>query len=643
VKQFYCYSICINGIPCYYGSGAADYGDGRGRIEEHQQKLRACLSGSNYGRHHLYASLAEYVQKGCSITYVKNFETDSAIEALDYEDKLINSHIPTKYPLLNRRISGRLYSPDSHLKLLSEPLPEDGRLVWKYKWKLKLHERSLRKQGLIDLADKFAQRYAAIAVNDTEAVNTTLAVQRTTRLALKKGFTDIANSLSVSRAVDQTIEAHRENNEMALESMHVRELIALDSSDLNSYIERLSREEKRLIEKEYYVLANMVSKRLRDVRKTIVIDGVKCLKSSEKFIHNIKSDHSLLALPYPILAKTYGLAEGDIARIIKRLGLKKANALTNRRVQLKEKFSALESPSWEDRGKQLGLSRMTAYRYAKELGMIKPTVPVIVPHQVKSDTIPKCHQRVIREQMKNDDVIHFTKILGNLDLIKVSDFVLAQECYNDEHRDFIKRYEWLGTPGVGIKWCFTARYKNQLGGVVLMSEPYHPNINEALIARGACASWTPKNLGSRLVMFGCRWMTRNTPKRAFVAYADTEAGEIGQIYQACNFTFLGFKKSTYGIDSNGNRKSFQTFKRTAHMNKWLKEQHITLDPSCYTPKGFLIWSAIPSVIKKQMRKHVKAKRLELAPVTIMRGKYVMAYGKLKSEYDAKSKSYPKRS
>jgi hypothetical protein len=62
---------------------------------------------------------------------------------------------------------------------------------------------------------------------------------------------------------------------------------------------------------------------------------------------------------------------------------------------------------------------------------------------------------------------------------------------------------------------------------------------ERLISRGACISWSPKNLASALISFSMKWMVKNTNYRVFTAYSDPEAKELGTIYQACNFNYLG--------------------------------------------------------------------------------------------------------
>ena len=259
-----------------------------------------------------------------------------------------------------------------------------------------------------------------------------------------------------------------------------------------------------------------------------------------------------------------------------------------------------------------------------------------------------CHQKLKRDETLCEDLRLHGPTLGHLSDLRVSHFNMSLEPLASEHKDFIKRYEWLGNSGYGIKWCFVARHlSGLLGGVVLMSEPYHPAPDTALIARGACASWTPKNLGSSLVMFSCRWMVANTDKRKFIAYADTEAKEIGSIYQACNFTYLGEIKTSYGVDAEGKRRSYQSIKRTSAMVPWLARQGITLNSDCFTAKGYLRWSKIPPDIKQLMREHVISTKSLLETRQLIRHRYMLVLGRNKTETKALraevcSLPYPKR-
>lgn len=120
-------------------------------------------------------------------------------------------------------------------------------------------------------------------------------------------------------------------------------------------------------------------------------------------------------------------------------------------------------------------------------------------------------------------------------------------------KNFIVKYEWLGTMPNRPTHRFVAMYKGEIGAVVIMSTPNaftkllgdDTKDIEKLISRGASASWTPKNIGSSLIMFGIKWMVKNTQFRLFSAYSDVEAKELGTIYQSCNFTYLG---KNFGAD-----------------------------------------------------------------------------------------------
>lgn len=174
-----------------------------------------------------------------------------------------------------------------------------------------------------------------------------------------------------------------------------------------------------------------------------------------------------------------------------------------------------------------------------------------------------CWQYNIRVDNRDEDL----NIIGlNEDIVqelRISDFEFQQEnktvCYQ-EVKTFIERHEWLGRMSLYPTHFFTARYKGVLAGVVVMDMPSvfskmlgeETKKVERLISRGACISWSPKNLASSLIMFAIKWMVKNTNYRLFVAYSDVEAKELGTIYQACNFYYIGKKsgaKKQYKIES----------------------------------------------------------------------------------------------
>ena len=67
-----------------------------------------------------------------------------------------------------------------------------------------------------------------------------------------------------------------------------------------------------------------------------------------------------------------------------------------------------------------------------------------------------------------------------------------------------------------------------------------PSSHENMITlnRGACAHWTPIGAASKLISGACRMMGQHG-FYVFVAYADSNAGEIGTVYQACNWLYCG--------------------------------------------------------------------------------------------------------
>ena len=261
-----------------------------------------------------------------------------------------------------------------------------------------------------------------------------------------------------------------------------------------------------------------------------------------------------------------------------------------------------------------------------------------------------CHQKKRRDETEAED-----RAAGHCFDLEPSFFVLAHEKLTKEHSAFIERYEWLGKVGWAVKWCFTARHEGKLAGVVLMSEPTMATkykVYEALIQRGAAASWAPKNLNSKLVMFACRWMTQNTTKRLFTCYSDPSAGEIGTIYQACNFMYLGNK---WGVKSglqlpNGKVVSRRDFTKTSAMKRWARELGITWQKNWCKPNGYQDIKAYPIAIRILLQAKAD-EEIKKYPVVTQeaKGKYALVLGKDKREERELKKTivfdsfpYPKR-
>ncbi len=254
---------------------------------------------------------------------------------------------------------------------------------------------------------------------------------------------------------------------------------------------------------------------------------------------------------------------------------------------------------------------------------------------IKHLTYDKKHSWQYDIRLKSNDDEKY----GNL---KISDFTF--EYVNDSNKndcndvkEFIEKYEWLGKMPNRPTHRFIAKYKGELGGVVVMATPNafsklidnsYDNL-EKLISRGASAPWTPKNLASSLIMWAINWMVKNTQFRVFTAYSDTEAKELGTIYQACNFIYLGQKYGGEYLYFDLNKPhlwwfSNRNFRRKSIYNRVAKKLNIT--------KTWDKVSEIPIDIKSILDKKIlEYKNNCIERKTKPKHKYVYILGKDKRE------------
>ena len=211
-----------------------------------------------------------------------------------------------------------------------------------------------------------------------------------------------------------------------------------------------------------------------------------------------------------------------------------------------------------------------------------------------------------------------------------------------EMKAFIERHEWLGKLSNYPTHFFLARYKGILAGVVVMDMPNsfsklvgdNTRKLERLISRGACVSWSPKNLASSLIMYAIRWSVANTRYRVFTAYSDPEAKELGTIYQACNFIYLGQSSGAtkkYRVPGTKNWVSDRNFRSRSAYKRYAKALGITWDNSWQ--KGDKIeWSFVPDHVEQALRDKSK-EMYHLCEVRDIppKHKYVYILGRNKKE------------
>jgi hypothetical protein len=152
----------------------------------------------------------------------------------------------------------------------------------------------------------------------------------------------------------------------------------------------------------------------------------------------------------------------------------------------------------------------------------------------------KCYQRHIRElhgeQMQREQ-------LASLNGARVESITSA------EAGSIILKYEWLRTMGVGTRSCYGLKLNGELLGVACFGiGGSHEARNicgeqhiekSVCLQRGACVPWAPKNAASFLIRHACRLAFKEHGWQIFFAYSDPDAGEIGTVYQAVGWNFLG--------------------------------------------------------------------------------------------------------
>ncbi len=156
-----------------------------------------------------------------------------------------------------------------------------------------------------------------------------------------------------------------------------------------------------------------------------------------------------------------------------------------------------------------------------------------------------CYQRQIRDEMaaRNDIDDLFPR---------PTDLSLKRARVRPVGRNLawkiISRYEWLGTlpPNCtnyyglffgdicGGVACYAVGNVGA-GGVVTARMLGIEQTAIAYLARGACVHWAPTGSAPKLINFSARM----TGAQIAIAYSDTDAGEIGTVYQAAGWTCLG--------------------------------------------------------------------------------------------------------
>lgn len=274
-----------------------------------------------------------------------------------------------------------------------------------------------------------------------------------------------------------------------------------------------------------------------------------------------------------------------------------------------------------------------------------------------------CWQYEIRQQNLISDLKEANLTEEDFNSLRIEDFEFSyvnkedkKQC--EEIKLFIERHEWLGKLPARPTHRFIARLKKDgiIAGAIVMATPNafshilgkENRDKEKLISRGACISWAPKNLGSWLIMKSIKWMVKNTQFRMFSAYSDPEAKELGTIYQACNFIYLGQKSGTAKQYFDPNRPelgwfSDRDFRKKSKYKLYAQRMGLTLEEwKGYMKKYSPNWEIIPEEIKIKIKEEEKKYR-ESCKCRDMKPKhkYIYILGRSKKETKALKKLFEK--
>lgn len=161
--------------------------------------------------------------------------------------------------------------------------------------------------------------------------------------------------------------------------------------------------------------------------------------------------------------------------------------------------------------------------------------------------IMKAHQRVMRE--------HFSQVEAGEDLFGSwwddidTDIKKAHVKPVDSGtaKRIVEKYEWLGCMPAIVRYCFGIFWGDVCGGVVCYSPEYIENLGRwdkydytgriLLLSRGVCIHWAHPHSASKLITSSMKMLPEKY--KIITATVDDLAGEIGTIYQACNFNYVG--------------------------------------------------------------------------------------------------------
>lgn len=166
------------------------------------------------------------------------------------------------------------------------------------------------------------------------------------------------------------------------------------------------------------------------------------------------------------------------------------------------------------------------------------------PSTFRPQVSGKAWQRLIREEREK----HGLPPGLSADDLRLKAAIVRPVTYHFA-RHIIERYEWLGTMA-GSRWHWGIFFGDFCGGVVCYAfgvAGQHTGGREklglrqgevAFLMRGACVHWAPNGSASKLISISLRLLRKEGVKLVWT-WSDEDAGEIGTVYQATNWLYVG--------------------------------------------------------------------------------------------------------
>ena len=191
--------------------------------------------------------------------------------------------------------------------------------------------------------------------------------------------------------------------------------------------------------------------------------------------------------------------------------------------------------------------------------------------------IPQAHQRTVREERATTDA--GDNLFGawweglDMDIAKAE---VRPVSYRTA-RYIIEDYEWMGCMAACTSHSFGIFFDGACGGVVCFGPEYSENLGVVareqgrkcadwskygyegkmiLLNRGACVHWAHPHAASKLITSAIKMLPPQY--KVITATVDDLAGEVGTIYQACNFHYVGsMRDGNSNVSSNkGDRNAW---------------------------------------------------------------------------------------